>query len=167
MPTPSGPASPQGAAALLAAGRWLALATTDASGRAAVSYVPFALVGEAFGVALSRLANHTAHLLARPAAAVLLTAEPGASEDPYARPRLSIEVLANVAPRGSPASLAIWDALEKRHGPTVSVLRGLPDFETMTLAPHSARFVAGFAAARDLDAATLRRVVHAAALGGG
>jgi putative heme iron utilization protein len=151
------------AASLVAGCRWLALATIADSGTPAVSYAPFALVEGGFGIALSRLSKHTADLAARPAASVLLAAEADGNADAYARPRLAIEVLAQPAPHDSAPSLAIWDALEERHGATVSILRVLPDFKTFSLEPEAARLVAGFSAIHDLDAAALRRILRAAA----
>jgi putative heme iron utilization protein len=151
------------AASLVAGCRWLALATVADSGTPAVSYAPFALVDGGFAIAVSRLSKHTADLAARPAASILLTPEAGGNGDAYARPRLAVEVLAQPAPRDSAPSLAIWDALEKRHGATVSVLRLLRDFETLSLEPEAGRLVAGFAAAHDLDAEALQRILCAAA----
>ncbi|MGP6159605.1 MAG: pyridoxamine 5'-phosphate oxidase family protein [Vulcanimicrobiaceae bacterium] len=150
------------AASLVAGCRWLALATIADSGTPSVSYAPFALVAGGFAIAVSRLSKHTADLTARPAASVLLAAD-GATPDAYARPRLAVEVTARSAPRDSAPSRAIWDALQERHGETVSILRRLPDFETLTLEPEAGRLVAGFAAAHDLDAASLQRILAAAA----
>jgi putative heme iron utilization protein len=148
------------AASLVANCRWLALATLGESGVPSTSYAPFAIVEASFAIAVSRLSAHTAELRSSPAASLLLTAEPAREADAYARTRLAVEVLSRFAVRGSPPSEAVWSALEDRHGATVRILRALPDFETVLLEPRRARLIAGFAAALDLDAATVRRILR-------
>ena len=142
---------------LLAATRWLALATLDERGAPSLSYVPFAAYAGTFGIVVSGLAAHTANLRARPASvSVLVVAdEREAPGDPYACTRLSVAAGAQLQPRGGPAAAAIWTALERRHGATVQTLRTLPDFEAFALTPAAGRLILGFASAHDLDAGEL------------
>jgi putative heme iron utilization protein len=119
-------------------------------------------VDGAFAIAVSGLAAHTRHLQARPEASVLLVG-PGTDDgDAFARPRLMVAVRARYVERGSATSGDLWAALARRHGETVETLRGLPDFATLRLEPTSGRAIFGFAAASDLDAATLRDVLRTA-----
>ncbi len=129
------------AACLIAAQPWLALATTSDAGEAQQSYLPFAVAGAVFGIVASRLAAHTANLLARRPAAIMLVAPSDTAGDAYARPRLSIAV--------APLPHA-----------RVALLRSLPDFEAVALVPVSGRLILGFASAHDLDAAALGRALR-------
>ncbi|MGH7661532.1 MAG: pyridoxamine 5'-phosphate oxidase family protein [Vulcanimicrobiaceae bacterium] len=146
------------AASLISMQRWLALATVDESGVPTASYVPFAPALGAFAIVVSRLSAHTPHLLAQRPAAVLMVGED--ARDPYSRSRLSVDVTPHNNAAGSQEAQTIWSALEARHGETVSILRMLPDFEAISLAPKQGRLVLGFASAHDLDAATIQGMLR-------
>ena len=150
----------EGAASVIDDARWFALGTVTAHGEPALSYVPFASVEGAFGIVVSGLASHTAHLLARPTVSLLVVGESQPDDDAFARQRLAIDAIAREARVNSARADAIWDALAARHGATVAVLRGLPDFRAFALEPVRARLVLGFAAAYDLDAASLAQVLR-------
>jgi putative heme iron utilization protein len=153
---PNDPSSPvSAAAALLRDARWFALATLAAHGEPATSYVPFTRVEGAFGIVVSALAAHAAHLAARPAVSLLAVGEQPPDGDAFARARIAIDALAHETPRDSAEAAAIWDGLVARHGETAALLRTLPDFRAIRLVPVRARLVLGFAAASDLDAAAL------------
>jgi heme iron utilization protein len=154
----------QAAASLIGSARWFALATVGPTGEPSVSYVPFACVEEGFGIVVSGLASHTANLLARPTVSLLAVGEPAPDDDAFARARFSIDATARDAVPNSRDAGAVWDALAARHGDTVAVLRGLPDFRAIVLQPVRARLVLGFAAAYDLDAATLEKLVRSLGL---
>jgi heme iron utilization protein len=150
----------EAAAALLRDARWFALATLDAHGDPATSYVPFAAVRGAFGIVVSGLAAHAAHLAARPLVSLLAVGPEPPEGDAFARARIAIEALAHEAPRDSAEARAIWDALAVRHGETAALLRTLPDFRAIRLVPLRARLVLSFAAASDLDAAALETLLR-------
>jgi hypothetical protein len=147
---------------LIAARIWLALGTVDQSGVPSVTYVPFASVNGAFGIVVSRLAAHTASLMERRPASVLLVDDGFAERDAYTRPRFTIGVTASPNAPGSAQADAIWSSLESRHGETVRVLRMLPDFEAIALEPVSGRLVLGFASAHDLGATEIVELLRAA-----
>lgn len=138
---------------------WIALATAGESGTPSISYVPFAPVGGTFGIVVSRLAAHTANLLARRPAAILLVDGDSAKPDVYARSRLSVDVSVTPNEPGSTAASAIWSALERRHGETVSTLRSLPDFEAISLEPRSGRLILGFASAHDITDVAIKALL--------
>jgi putative heme iron utilization protein len=146
-------------ARIISAQRWLALATVDERAIPSVSYVPFAPVGGALGIVVSRLAAHTANLLARRAAAVLLVDDERVPPDAYARSRFSIEVSARPHPPGSAEAHAVWTALAARQSATVETLRMLPDFAAVSLEPLAGRLVLGFASAHDVDAAVIKEIL--------
>lgn len=144
---------------LLSEQPWFALATIDRKEVPLVSYIPFTIVGVAFGIVVSRLAAHSAPLLARRSASVLLVDSGSQVTDAYARLRFSIAVNTSPEPPGSGSADAIWSALEQRHGETVRALRDLPDFNAISLEPVSGRFILGFAAAFDFSAAAIAELM--------
>ena len=147
------------AARLMRTQRWLALGTVDADAAPSVTYVPFATVDGAFGIAVSRLAQHTASLLERRPASILLV-DDAAPEDPYARARLSIDVEVTAAAAESTDAESVWNALEARHGTTVATLRTLTDFYAVLLRPRQARLVLGFASAHRLSGEIVAEILR-------
>ena len=136
--------------------RWLTLATVGADGEPSTSYVPFALVEGGFGIVVSALAAHTGHLRSHPRVAALVVAETVPGDDPFARPRLSIDARAHEVSDPADAA-AIWDALARRNGETATLLRTLPDFRPFVLAPIAVRAILGFGQAGDVEPAPLIR----------
>ena len=100
----------QEAARRIAAQDWLALGTVDPSGSPSVTYVPFACVDGALGIVVSRLAAHTANLIARRPASVLIADEDFRQRDAYARPRITIAVTASPRAPGSAEAEGIWSS---------------------------------------------------------
>lgn len=145
---------------LISSQRWIALATVDPKGATSISYAPFAPVRGAFGIVVSRLAAHTANLLALRPASILLVDDDFERRDAYARSRFSIGVMPRVNERGSPAADAVWSALEALQGETVRILRTLPDFEAISLHPQSGRLILGFASAYDIAAETIQEALR-------
>jgi len=136
---------------LLSSQSWFALAVVDLHGLPTVSYIPFAVVGGIFGIVVSRLAAHSAPLLARRPTSVLLVDTETEPRDAYTRARFSIDVSVSPVAANSPSAGAIWSALERRQGDTVQTLRALPDFDAISLEPTGGRLILGFASAHDLS----------------
>ena len=143
------------AARLIATQTWCALGTVDPVGVPSVTYVPFAVVDGAFGVVVSRLAAHTASLLARRPASILLVGDELPPSDAYTRARFTIGVRPAPQIAGSKAADAVWSALAARQGATVGILRTLPDFDAVRLEPLDGRLILGFASAHDLAAGAI------------
>jgi len=145
---------------LIAKQLWLALATSGERGAVEISYVPFAPVEGRFGVVVSRLAAHTANLLAGRSTSVLVVDGDPNLEDSYARSRFSIDVTPHVHAPGSPEANAVWTALEARQGGTVQTLRMLPDFTAIALEPERGRLVLGFASAHNISGAAIKELLR-------
>ena len=62
----------------------------------------------------------------------------------YARRRLSLQCSAKRISRTLDLCETVLNKLEERHGPTVNLLRQLPDFMVFQLSPHTGTFVKGF-----------------------
>jgi len=151
-PRPQPPADVQARLrALLADGDALSLALHDPreGGAVQASYAPARWHDGAFELLVSGLAPHTPALRACPRAGVLLLGDAGGQ--PYARPRLTLEVQAEW-PDGAEAQ-GLIARLEGHFGNIVPLLAGLPDFSALRLRPVSewqrpcGRLVLGFGAA--------------------
>lgn len=128
---------------------WLTLGTADALGHPLATYAPFALVPGGLAIAVSGLAAHTRHLLEQRRASVLVLGVASAGVDTYAQPRVTLECAVRTG-RDADEDVALWAALEARHGEVVQTLRTLPDFRPLVLEPSHARLVLGFGAALDV-----------------
>jgi putative heme iron utilization protein len=138
---------------LLASQRVASLGTLNAEGRPFVSMVPFAVDTEAacLVIHVSLLAPHTRNLLAEPVVSLLVMQAEVAGEAVHALPRVSFDGLAARLQQGSPAWLAARSAYLSRF-PEAEPMTELGDFSFVAISVTSARQVAGFGAARSLEA---------------
>lgn len=145
---------------LLWSRRTAALATRDEAGAPAVSLVPFAVCPGLACVVIhvSALAPHTAQLQAEPRAAMLVDQGEVDGEPVHALPRVSLAVRAETA-QGEALATARAAYLERF--PEAADMTALPDFRFVLLHPLQARQIAGFGAARRIDADDLRAALAA------
>ena len=145
---------------LLQAQRTASLGTLDEHGAPFVSMVPYALLpasGELV-VHVSGLAAHTRNLERQPRAALMVCQAEVAGEPVHALARVSMDVTALPCPAGSAEHAAARAAYLARF-PEAEPMTALGDFRFVRLQPIGARQVAGFGAARSLDAAELRAAI--------
>ncbi|WP_137895755.1 pyridoxamine 5'-phosphate oxidase family protein [Ramlibacter sp. 2FC] len=150
--------------ALLASRRTAALSTLQAAApdRPSVSMVPYALLPGAGSLVLhvSSLAGHTRNLLAQPRVSLLVAAPEAEGEPVHALPRVTLEGLARLPEPGS----ADWEAARTAYlarFPEAEPMTQLGDFSFVLVALSGARQVAGFGAARSLDAERLAGLLEA------
>jgi heme iron utilization protein len=143
--------------------RTAALGTLDAQGEVFVSRVPFAIEPDSASLVIhvSGLAAHTSNLLHHPRASLLIAQAEVPGEPVHALPRVSIDVAAQALAPDSPETQACCAAYLARF-PEAEPMTELADFRFIRLNPLSARQVAGFGAARSLDAATITQALGAA-----
>ena len=136
-----------------------ALATLH-RGKPAVSMVPVALLpnGEGFVVHVSRLATHTADMLADPDVALLVVASPTASASPRELSRVSIQGSARQLAADSPEYREARERYLARF-PDSAAIFGFADFSLFAITVRSARFVGGFADAASITGAQLRALL--------
>lgn len=150
--------------ALIHSRRVAALGTLDAAQAAQpfVSMVPYAVWsrGVALVVHLSGLAAHTRNLQAHPQASLLVMAGEVAHEPVHALQRVTLDVVAETPERDSDTWQAAREAYLARF-PEAEPMTELGDFRFVLLRPAGARQVAGFGAARSVDADEIRRVLAA------
>lgn len=156
--------------ALLHTQRVAALATLSDEACAFISMVPYAiLVAQEPALAclvihVSGLAAHTRHLQARPRVSLLVMRAEVAGEPVHALPRVTLEGLAEVPEPGSPAWKACRRAYLQRF-PEAEPMTALGDFMFVAVHVKGARQVAGFGAARSVDADELRLALAPAGQG--
>lgn len=152
---------------LLTQCRVAALGTLDGSGLPSVSMVPYAIAPDLGVLVLhvSGLAAHTGHLQRQPLASLMVMQ----AENPldplapvHALPRATLQVRARTPESGTPEHRACRAAYLARF-PEAEPMTALPDFRFVAVQPLGARQVAGFGAARSVEADTLHALLQAGA----
>ena len=169
MQEPSSPSAHQprlmrALAQLLHEQRAAALATLEADGAPAVSMVPFALEPGQGCIVLhvSALAQHTGNMEREPRVSLLVMQAEQAGQPVHALPRLSLLGRARTPESGSAAWAACRAAYLARF-PEAEPMTQLGDFRFVAIELDGARQVAGFGAARSVDAEELRLIMADAA----
>ena len=148
---------------LLAERRTGALATLAEDGSPFVSLVPFALEPERGWLVLhvSALAEHAANLAARPGVSLLIAQGEVADAPVHALARVSLQGRALALEPGS-TDWGDCRAAYLERFPEAEPMTHFADFRFVAIEPVAARQVAGFGAARTLDAQELRLALSAA-----
>jgi putative heme iron utilization protein len=146
---------------LLNTQRVAALGTLDEGGQAFVSMVPFAIDGSCGDLVIhvSGLAAHARNLERTPHVSLLVMQAEVAGKPVHALPRVSLDGLASVPTVDSPAWVSARAAYLARF-PDVEYMTQLGDFRFVAIAVSGARQVAGFGAARSIDADELAHVLR-------
>ena len=142
---------------LLHTQRVAALGTLDDQGAPYVSMVPYAIVPDwaQLVIHVSALAAHTRHLQACRAVSLLVMQSEAAGASVHALPRVTLQGQAVLLEPGSAAQQAARTAYLARF-PEAEPMTQLPDFRFVAIQVEQARQVAGFGAARSLDADALK-----------
>lgn len=146
---------------LLNTQRVAALGTLGEDGHASVSMVPFAIDAGSGHLILhvSGLAAHARNLEITPRVSLLVLQAEVVGEPVHALPRVTLDGSASVLEVDSPAWSAARTAYLARF-PDVEYMTQLGDFRFVAVAVASARQVAGFGAARSIDAEELAQVLR-------
>lgn len=150
---PHEPRLTQALRALLAAQRVAALGTLADDGQPFVSMVPFAVdpVEACIVIHVSGLAPHTTYLQRHSQVSLMVMEAEVHGAPVHALPRVTLEGRATVLPQGSPAWTHGRAAYLARF-PEAQAMTELGDFRFVAIQVAGARQVAGFGAARSLDA---------------
>ncbi len=141
--------------------RVAALGTLDTDGFPFVSMVPFAVepASAQLVIHVSGLAAHTRNLQTTPRVSLLVMQAEVTGEPVHALARVTLEGVATVLERESAAWRQARDAYLARF-PDAQPMTELGDFMFVGVAVQGARQVAGFGAARSLDAETMAEVLR-------
>lgn len=136
----------------LVVSRFTAALGTLHNGAPYVSMVPFVLLDDAsaFILHVSRLAAHTKDMFAEPRVSLMIAESEQAGLSPQALPRVTIQGAARPLENGSPEAAAARAAYLARF-PDSAMTFSLGDFSLFSIAPNSARWVAGFGQAVSLS----------------
>jgi putative heme iron utilization protein len=147
---------------LLSRRRTAALGTLDPDGVPFVSMVPFAIDTQAACIVIhiSALAAHSGHLRASPRATLLVCDAELDGEPVHALARVTLSVNAAWVEAGSDDAQQCRTAYLARF-PEAEPMTALGDFRFVRLLPSGARQVAGFGAARSLDATEVAQALSA------
>lgn len=139
---------------LLTAQRIAALGTLDDTGAPFVSMVPFAVSADdhCLVIHVSGLAAHSQNMQRAPRVSLLICASEQSGEPVHALARVTLDAIAEFSEPGSPTALTCR-AIYLARFPEAEPMTELGDFRFVRLIPQGARQVAGFGAARTLDAA--------------
>ncbi len=141
--------------------RVAALATINDDGTPAVSMVPFAIDAAAAKLVIhvSALSPHTQNMQTAKAVSLLVMQAEQPNEPVHALPRVSLDGEATFTLRNS-SPWAQARLVYLTRFPEAEPMTQLGDFQFVTVAPVVARQVAGFGAARTLDADAVRQVLR-------
>lgn len=126
------------------------ISSVKANHTAHASYAPFIHDKDCFYVYVSGLAEHC-RTLRNGSACLLFIEDEKQAKNIFARTRISIDCHVRVIEAEQSSYLPLLDKFEQRQGPTVKLLRSLPDFILFELRPLAASFVTGFGAAYDMS----------------
>lgn len=146
---------------LLNTQRVAALGTLGEDGHAFVSMVPFAIDAGSghLVIHVSGLAAHARNLERTPRVSLLVLQSEVAGEPVHALPRVTLDGVARVLEAHS-APWASAKAAYLARFPDVEYMTELGDFRFVDIAVSGARQVAGFGAARTIDADELAQVLR-------
>ena len=146
--------------ALLSAQRVAALGTLGADGHPFVSMAPFAVDTHSGKVVIhvSGLAPHTRNLLSSPEVSLMVMQAEVAQEPVHALPRVTLVGVASPLDTGGDAWKSARTAYLERF-PEAEPMTQLGDFMFVGITIHAAHQVAGFGAARALDAQAIAEVL--------
>jgi len=147
---------------LLQSRRGAALGTINDDGTPFVSMVPYAVAPTlaCLVIHVSGLAAHARNLAARPNASLMVMQAELPGEPGHALPRVTLDVWANELEPGSQDWQACQAAYLGRF-PEAEPMTQLGGFRFLALEVKGARQVAGFGAARSVDAEELRQALSA------
>ncbi|MBX2882985.1 MAG: pyridoxamine 5'-phosphate oxidase family protein [Granulosicoccus sp.] len=137
------------------------LATLGEDGFPHNGYTPFIFDGKDIIIFVSRLSLHTRDLLANSKVSAMLISDESASEQIFARTRVSYQCTASEIENTCDSYASLLDRMQAKHGKMLGVLRQLPDFVLFRLHPSAGQFVMGFGQAYRLSGPQLDQFEHA------
>lgn len=121
----------------------LQLATQGPGGPEA-SYAPFLFHEDALYIFVSQLASHTKNLMNASSVGVMLIEDEAVSRNLFARNRVALQCDVSEIKVDTESYEPVMLLYRQRHGPTVDLLRTLPDFRLFRLGPEQGRLILGF-----------------------
>lgn len=127
------------------------LGTVDADSNPTASYAPFVRLGNKFYILVSFMARHTNNLKNIGKASVMFIEDESATEQIYARERLTVDTVTATIERDSDMWNEAIAKLKEVHGKILDILTGMDDFIMIELSPVKGAYVNGFGSAYFVD----------------
>jgi putative heme iron utilization protein len=134
------------------------LATLNAKQQPEISYAPHLKLGDSFFVFISELATHTQNLKTHPLLSLMFIEDESSSKTVFARKRLILECRSTLIERENEKWSCTLQAFEAAQGPTIELLKTLPDFCLFELKAETGTFVKGFGQAYKLSGESLKEI---------
>jgi len=144
--------------ALMGSLKSVQLATLNADQQAEISYAPYLKLGDSFFIFISELAAHTQNLKAHNQLTLMFIEDESSSQTVFARKRLILECQSVLIDREETKWHDILLAFEAAQGPTIQLLKTLPDFCLFELTSIKGSFVKGFGQAYRLAGNSLAEI---------
>jgi len=134
------------------------LATLNADQQAEISYAPYLKLEDSFFVFISELAAHTQNLKMHHQLSLMFIEDESSSQTVFARKRLTLECQSTFIDRKNEKWERTLLAFEATQGPTIQLLKTLPDFCLFELIAEAGTFVKGFGQAYQLSGKALSEI---------
>jgi len=108
------------------------------------SYAPYVYANHRFYIFISDIATHAKNLQARPDASLFFIEDEAASENIFARKRVSLQCDVRKISREDALFETIMECFETRFGGIVGMLKGMQDFNLYELQTRSGEATFGF-----------------------
>jgi len=145
---------------LLSSVKSVQLATLNDEQEAEISYTPYFKKSDVFYIFISELASHTQNLKTNPTLSLMFIEDESNSKTVFARKRLILECKSLLISRDDPQWKAILDNFEIHQGPTIKLLKTLPDFCLFRLTAKKGSFIKGFGQAFNLSGHKLTNIMQ-------
>jgi len=145
---------------LLSSVKSVQLATLTTEQETDISYAPYLKKEGVFYIFISELASHTQNLKTNPASSLMFIEDESKSKTVFARKRLILECKSSLIPRNDSQWEAILDDFEIQQGPTIKLLKTLPDFCLFRLTAKKGSFIKGFGQAFSLSGNKLTNIMQ-------
>jgi len=136
------------------------LATLNADHQAEISYTPYLKLEDSFFIFISELATHTQNLKTHHQLSLMFIEDESSSQTVFARKRLILECQSLLISREDEKWERTLLAFEAAQGPTIQLLKTLPDFCLFELTSVKGSFVKGFGQAYRLSGKNYTEVVQ-------
>ncbi|MFT7185535.1 MAG: putative heme iron utilization protein [Pseudohongiellaceae bacterium] len=134
------------------------LATLNANQHPEISYAPYLKLADSFFIFISELAAHTQNLKTHSKLSLMFIEDESNSKTVFARKRLILKCQSVLIDSDNEKWSRTLIAFEAAQGPTIQLLKTLPDFCLFELRAETGTFVKGFGQAYKLSGKSLKEI---------
>ena len=146
--------------ALIENSRTLTISTNTNNDFPEIGYAPYIFTKNVFYIFSSELSPHIKVILKRECGSFMVIQDEKDTKNIWSRIRMKFNGNIRVIKRNSSKFDEISNKFEKRHGPTMSVIKPFADFHLIKINPINGSLIVGFGNAYKLDGKNLKIVEH-------